>query len=133
MLASFTSSLQRTQTQLPNTPGVLGTTRENLEQMKNDLSHVKTNHEDLVMKHIDDKVTDVPVVLQRQVPAPQPFVQTVEKPYLVPQVMTQEVMVLVARPYPEYVDVPVASGDARPDSHQSNCTEDSGNSTGAVS
>ena len=108
-LSQTTTSLQGTQTQLPNTPGVLDTTREKLEQMKCDLSHVKTNHEELVMKHIDDKVTDVPVVLQRQVPVPQPFVQTEEQPHPVPQVMTQEVVVPVAWPYTEYVDVPYAN------------------------
>ena len=29
--------------------------------MKSDLSHVKTNHEDLVMKHIDDETINVSV------------------------------------------------------------------------
>ena len=36
-------------------------------------------------------------------------VQIVERVVGVPQVMTQEVMVPVVRPYPEYVDVPYAN------------------------
>ena len=54
------------QTQLSNIVDVLDAIRKNLEQMQNDMFRVKTNHEDLVMKHIDDKVTDVPVVLQKE-------------------------------------------------------------------
>uniref|UniRef100_A0A7S0ZX87 Uncharacterized protein n=1 Tax=Noctiluca scintillans TaxID=2966 RepID=A0A7S0ZX87_NOCSC len=45
------TSLQGTQTQLSNTAAVLDATRENLEQTKGDLLHVKTNHEDLAVKH----------------------------------------------------------------------------------
>ena len=54
------------QTQLSNIVDVLDAIRKNLEQMQNDMFRVKTNHEDLVMKHIDDKVTGVPVVLQKE-------------------------------------------------------------------
>ena len=54
------------QTQLSNIVDVLDAIRKNLEQMQNDMFRVKTNHEDLVMKHIDDKITDVPVVLQKE-------------------------------------------------------------------
>ena len=54
------------QTQLSNIVDVLDAIRKNLEQMQNDMFRVKTNHEDLVMKHIDDKVTDVTVVLQKE-------------------------------------------------------------------
>ena len=54
------------QTQLSNIVDVLDAIRKNLEQMQNDMFRVKTNHEDLVMKYIDDKVTDVPVVLQKE-------------------------------------------------------------------
>ena len=44
------------QTQLSNIVDVLDAIRKNLEQMQNDMFRVKTNREDLVMKHIDDKV-----------------------------------------------------------------------------
>ena len=66
------------QTQLSNIVDVLDAIRKNLGQMQNDLFHVKTNHEDLVMKHIDDKVTDVPVVLQREAPMIQKMLKTAD-------------------------------------------------------
>ena len=45
----------------------------------------------------------------RQVPVPQPFVQTVEQPYPISQIMTQGVMIPMTRPYDEHVDVQYAN------------------------
>ena len=68
-LSQTATSLQGTQTQLSKTAGVVDTTRENLEQMKSDLSHVKMNHEDLVMKRIDDEIiiVFVPEVMEEAI------------------------------------------------------------------
>ena len=49
--ALLRQSLEDHLTQLSNTSGVLDATRENLEQTKSDLLHVKMNHEDLFVKH----------------------------------------------------------------------------------
>ena len=48
---------------------------------------------------------DVSIVSQRQAPTIQKERKTTE----VPQIMTQEIVVLVTRPYPEYVDDPYAN------------------------
>ena len=55
-------------------------------------------------------VRQVPVSqVHVDVSMPLSFVQTVEQPYPVPQVMIQEVMVLMARPYSENLDGPNAN------------------------
>ena len=93
-------------------------THDTRSEADEDANVVDAEATKITEKHID-KTVDVPVVKQGRVPTTQTAQKTVEESQvqyqevvrhvIVPQVMTLEVSVPVARPYSEYVDVPYAN------------------------